>query len=140
MRTPLRRLTIGCLLLSGFGLVVWGGLEPGQAQSTPEVGPPLAQAQALWTGFWNAVIVGDLKDAQTYVHSQRQHLFPGAHHREELQQMASQMAHCRLDPNPFPAAPDEVIYRVLCEHRGETAESQVGLRRDRDGAWRLSVL
>lgn len=140
MRTRALRLTIGFLLLNAPGLVLSGWWERVRAQSAPEVGPPLEEAQAVWKRFWTAVIVGDLKDARTYVHSQRQHLFPGTHQTEELQQMASQMAHCRLDPNPFAADLNEVIYRVRCEHRGETAESQVGLRRDRDGAWRLSVL
>ncbi|HSF07241.1 MAG TPA: hypothetical protein VLG10_15770 [Methylomirabilota bacterium] len=139
MPTHLRRSTIGCLLLSGLQLAP-GGVPPGQAQSSSEATLPLGQAQAVWRGFWNALIVGDLEDARTYVHSERQHLFPGPHKREELQQMASEMAHCRLNPDPVIVALEEVIYRVLCEHRGETARSQVGLRRDRDGAWRLSLL
>ncbi len=128
------------LLLSGFALVAWPGSASGQAGSAPDVGPPFEQAQTVWRGFWRAVSAGDLKDAKTYLHSQRQPMFPGTHEPEELQRMASEMARCRLDPNPVSVAPDEIMYRVLCEHRGETAEAQIGLRRDRDGAWRLSVL
>jgi hypothetical protein len=139
VRTPLRRLTIRCLLLS-LQLAVPGGLPPGPAPSPAETSPLLGQAQTIWRGFWTALIVGDLEGARTHVHSERQHLFPGPHTREDLLQMASEMAHCRLDPNQVVEAPDEVIYWVLCEHRGETARSQVGLRRDRDGAWRLSLL
>jgi len=140
MWTHALRITICFLLLRSLGLEPPGWLGISHAQSTSEVAPSLEDAQAVWTGFWSAVIVGDLKDARRYVHSQRQHLFPGSHKMEELQQMATQMAHCRLDPNPFSADPNEFIYRVRCEHRGETAESQVGLRRDHNGTWRLSVL
>ncbi|MGH7310538.1 MAG: hypothetical protein ACREK6_17775 [Candidatus Rokuibacteriota bacterium] len=128
------------LLMSGLGIVAWAGSAAGQARTVPDVGPPFEQAQAVWKGFWQAVSAGDLNDAKRYVHSQRQPMFPATHGREELQRMASEMAHCRLDPSPVPIAADEVIYRVLCEHRGERAEGQIGLRRDRDGAWRLSVL
>jgi hypothetical protein len=118
--------------------VVLGGLLIAQPLLPP--GPSLEEATAVWTGFWTAVAVGDSVDAGRYVHSQRRHLFPGPHRPDELQAMATQMAYCRLDPNPRPVGPDEVIYRVLCQRGDETAESQVGLRRDHDGAWRLSVL
>jgi hypothetical protein len=136
----MRRFTIGCLVLGGFPLGVLCGSTTGWAQWPPENHPTLERAQTVWRAFWNAVSAGEFQEAQRYVHSERPHLFPGPGNREELQQMASQMAHCRLDPSPLAVAPDEVIYRVLCEHRGETAEGQVGLRRDRDHAWRLSVL
>lgn len=122
------------------GVLLVSGLEIARAQFSSPAGPSFEEAQAVWKGFWTAVIVGDLKDARKYVHSQRQHLLPGRHTPEELREMASQMAHCRLDTNPLSESVEEVIYRVMCEHRGEKAESQVGLRRDVDGAWRLSLL
>lgn len=133
MRENRLRIVIGCVfLVSGLGIA--------RGQFSSPAGPSFEEAQAVWKGFWTAVITGDLNEARKYVHSQRQHLFPGRHTPEELREMASQMAHCRLDANPLPVSVEEVIYRVMCEQRGETAESQVGLRRDVDGVWRLSVL
>jgi hypothetical protein len=110
------------------------------AQPLPSVGPPLSEVQATWKGFWTAVILGDLAGARKYVHSHRQHLFPGNKTLAELQELARQMAECRIDPAPFPVSLDEVIYRVHCQRGIETAETQVGLRRDLDGVWRFSVL
>lgn len=114
---------------------------PAAAQRPLElpVVPPFQEVEAAWKGFWSAVILGDLNGARKYVHSHRQHLFPGRQTLEELKEMAGQMAYCRLDPAPFPLGED-VIYRVLCQHGSETAESQVGVRRDLDGVWRFSVL
>lgn len=134
------------------------------AQAQPTL-PSFTEVEAAWTGFWTAVILGDLEGARKYIHSQRQHLFPGKRTLAELQEIAQQMAFCRLDPTPFPlslldeatarqfglsererARPlppgslDELIYRVYCEHRGEKAETQVGVRRDWDGVWRFSAL
>jgi hypothetical protein len=97
--------------------------------------------QAAWAEFWTAVILGDLNGARKYVHSQRQNVFPRKGQRiEDLQEIAQQMAYCRLDPTPFPIDHDEVIYLVLCEHGSERAETIVGVRRDLDGIWRFSVM
>lgn len=126
-------MALGCVLLAGtLGIV--------RAESRPEIGPPFEEAQAIWKGLWTGAITGDLRDVRRYLHSERQHLIPANSPIPELQQLATQMAYCRLDPKPVPVAVDEVIYRVLCERGGETAESQMGLRRERDGTWRISVL
>ena len=128
-------------MLAGVGFLLTAGAPcTAQAQLQPTAGPSFQEVTAAWNGFWSAVILGDLAGARKYVHSHRQHMFPGNLTVEELQDMARQMAYCRLDPTPFPLRQDEVIYRVHCQHGGETAETQVGVRRDFDGAWRFSVL
>lgn len=122
------------------------------AQTTPGL-PSAPEVEALWNGFWEAIMFGDLRGARRYIHSRRQHLFPGKVELKELQEMAYQMTFCRPDSTPFGlsekelaqlppsslAKVEEVIYLVRCKRGEETAATQIGVRRDVDGVWRLSV-
>ncbi len=109
------------------------------AQPAPPLGPPLAEVEATWTAFWNHMTLGDLDGALKYIHSSRRHLFPTTADVRKMQELAQQMAFCRIDPVPFPIGKDELIYPVHCRHGDETAETQIGIRRDFDGVWRLSL-
>lgn len=142
-------------MLTYFTLTL-GALRVAVGQPVPQIGPSLKEVEATWTAFWTAVSLGDLKEARKYVHSQL-HPFPGTRLTlEELQDMAYQMAFCRLDLTPFPLnllgeegmrqlPPGalenvrEVFYWVRCTYGDETTQTLVGLRRDVDGVWRLSL-
>jgi hypothetical protein len=101
--------------------------------------PSPAEAQAIWDAFWGRVLAGDLRGAYRYVHSSRLG-FPLQRPVEQLQEMARQMRHCRLRPDPLPASGEDVLFEVHCEHAGEKADILVGFRQDSDGAWRLTVI
>ncbi len=110
------------------------------AQSLSLVGPPFAEVENAWRAFWDRLRHGDIAGARRYVHTSRQPLFPGRTTVDELKELARQMASCRLDPAPVALDDDEVVYSLVCQHDGETAESLVGLRRDGDGVWRFNTL
>lgn len=124
--------TMMVMILSPAGL--WA--EQGQ----PQVGPPLAEVEARWTAFWTHVVDGNLTEARRYIHSSRRHFLPDDKGLAHLQDLAVQMAFCRLDPTPILFAPGEVMYRVHCRHGDETAETLIGLRKDFDGVWRFILL
>jgi hypothetical protein len=87
--------------------------------------------------------LGDLAGARQYVYSRRRHLAFRDKTLNELQEMARQMTHCRLDPVPVPfnlGQLEELYYRLECQRGDERVESLVGLRRDDDGVWRFSSL
>ena len=113
------------------------------ASATPSVAfaqvPSSAQAQAIWEGFWNRILAGDLPGAYRYVHSSRLGS-PLQAPVEQLQEMARQMQYCRLRPDPLPMSGEDVLFEAHCEHAGETADLLVGFRQDSDGAWRLTVI
>jgi hypothetical protein len=112
------------------------------AQLAPPTGPPFSEVEATWTAFWQHISLGDIEGAVKHVHSSRRHLLPTAGDLRKMQQAADQMAFCRIDPVPSPiqVRKDEVFYPVHCRHGGETAEGQLGMRRDFDGVWRISAL
>lgn len=110
------------------------------AQPAPPFGPPLSEIEATWTAFWNHITLGDLQGAAKYIHSSRRHILPAAGDLRKLQEVADQMAFCRIGPAPVPIRTDEVWYPVHCRHGDETAEGQLGMRRDVDGVWRISAL
>ncbi len=125
-------------VLSVVSLVLaWGMAQSQETQPVPAVGPPFAEVEALWNAFWTHVVDGDMMGAEQYIHSFRRYPLSTDKARSELQDLARQMAFCRLDPTPFALGRDEVAYRVPCKHGSETAESLVVLRRDFDGVWRL---
>jgi hypothetical protein len=123
---------LGALLV----LVALAGLAPGAALAQA---PSPTEAQAIWDAFWARVSAGDLPGAYRYVHSSRLG-FPLQRPVEQLQEMARQMQHCRLGPDPLPISGEDVFFEVHCEHAGEKAEMLIGFRRDSDGAWRLTVI
>lgn len=131
MSTRLARLGAALALIAGL---------PALAQDIPGVTPPFAEVQATWAALLDRLAQGDVEGARRYVHTSRRHLFPGGRTVAELQDFARQMRFCRVEPKPFPLGSDEVMYPIRCEHEGETAESLVGLRRDRDGVWRFITL
>jgi hypothetical protein len=98
------------------------------------------EAQSIWSDFWSRVLAGDIDAARRYVHTSRRHLFPFQQTVAELQEVARQMQHCRVQPEPLPTGGEDLLFEVRCEHAGQVAETQVGFRRDLDGVWRLSVL
>lgn len=86
-----RCIVVGCLLTVGVpGTIVSQPLSP--------TIPSLKEVEVAWAGFWSAVMAGDLMEARKYIHSRRRHLFPGPSSLEELQEVAQQMAFCRLEP------------------------------------------
>lgn len=101
--------------------------------------PSSTEAQAIWDAFWSRVLAGDLRGAYRYVHSSRLG-FPLQRPVEQLQEMARQMQHCRLRPDPLPASGEDVLFEVHCVRAGEKANLLVGFRQDSDGAWRLTVI
>lgn len=101
--------------------------------------PSSSEAQAIWDSFWARVLIGDLRGAYSYVHPSRMGL-PLQRPAEELQQMARQMQHCRLRPDPLPDSGDDVLFEVRCEHAGEKVDLLVGFRQDANGVWRLTVI
>lgn len=105
------------------------------AQFPPAL-PSTEEVETLWSGFWTALSLGDLRGARTYLHASQRSLFPGKLTVEDLKDLADQMAYCRLDPTPLPTT-KEVFYWVHCKHGDETAQRLVSLRRDWDGVWRL---
>jgi hypothetical protein len=113
---------------------------PTPASGQFHIGPPFAEVQATWTALWQRLGQGDVEGARRYVHSARQAVFPWRKTPAELRDLARQMRACRLDPRPLPIDLDEVMYRVVCEHAGERAETLIGLRRDVDGVWRFVTL
>ena len=112
------------------------------AQLVPPTGPRFSEIEATWTAFWNHISLGDIESAAKYVHSSLRQLLPTAGDLRQMQQAADQMGCCRIDPVPSPiqVRKDEVFYPVHCRHGDETAESQLGMRRDVDGVWRISAL
>jgi hypothetical protein len=135
MRVTAASVVVGLML--GLGVASAGAGEP-----LPQVGPPFTEVAAAWESFWAAVRRGDLEAARRYVHSRIRHDFPrsGTTAGKDLQDVARQMAYCRLDPTPIPISGEEVVYGLRCRHGTETAESQVILRRDVDGVWRFTSL
>lgn len=127
-------------VVGAFLVLTYGGLGGSEAQTVPGSGPPFSEVQAAWTALLDRLLRGDVEGARRYVHTSRQHLFPGRKTVAEWQEFARQMQFCRVEPTPFPIAPDEVIYQLRCQRGSETAESMVGLRRDRDGVWRFVTL
>ena len=117
-------------------VVTLAGSAPGVAFAQA---PSLAEAQAIWDGFWSRVLAGDLRGAYRYVHSSRLGL-PLQRPLEQLQEMARQMQYCRLRPDPLPMSGEDVLFEAHCEHAGERADMLVGFRQDSDGAWRLTVI
>jgi hypothetical protein len=94
--------------------------------------------EATWTGFWTRVTDGDLAGAQRYLHSSRRYPLSGDRMLAMLQELAHQMAFCRLESSSaMGVRDDEVAYLVQCRHGSERAERVVILRRDSDGVWRL---
>lgn len=131
---------VAALLLAAGAPGLPAALRTVAAQTVSPVGPPFAEVETAWLSFWNRLRAGDVEGARRYVHTTRQPLFPGGKTPAELKEAAGQMAFCRLEPAPFPLDEEEVLYRVLCQHGEETAETLVGLRRDADGAWRFTTL
>jgi hypothetical protein len=101
--------------------------------------PSSTEAQAIWDAFWGRILAGDLRGAYRFVHPSRLGL-PLQKPVEQLQEMARQMQHCRLRPDPLPGSGEDVLFEVHCEHDGEKASLLVGFRQDTDGAWRLTVI
>ena len=127
----MQRRLVTSLLVMGL---VWSAHGVALAQA-----PSRAEAQAIWDGFWARVLTGDLRGAYRYVHSSRLG-FPLQRPVEQLQEMARQMQHCSLRPDPLPISGEDVLFEVHCEHAGEKADILVGFRQDSDGAWRLTVI
>ena len=119
--------------LLAIALTVFGAAE------APAQVPSSVEAQAIWDAFWGRVLVGDLRAAYGYVHPSRLG-FPLQRPVEQLQEMARQMQHCRLRPDPLPASGEDVLFEVRCEHAGEKVDLFVGFRQDSNGAWRLTVI
>jgi hypothetical protein len=101
--------------------------------------PSGVEARAIWQAFWERVGAGDLRGAYRYVHSSRLG-FPLQRPVDQLQDMARQMQHCRLQPDPLPVGGEDVLFEVHCEHAGEKVALVIGFRQDSDGVWRLSVI
>lgn len=101
--------------------------------------PSLEEAQAIWDAFWARVRVGDLDGAYRYVHTSRRGS-PLQRSVAELQEIARQMAYCRLRPGVLPPLDEDVLFEVHCEHAGETADTLAGFQRDLDGTWRLTLM
>ncbi len=130
MRTPFLVAAV-CLALT------WGTAPAQEAPPLPAVGPPFAEVEALWNAFWTRVVDGDMGGASQYVHSSRRYPFSSEKTRSELQELARQMAFCRLDPKQLAMSRDEVAYPVWCKYGNETAQTLVIIRRDFDGLWRF---
>jgi hypothetical protein len=120
-------------------LLLVGALTAPPAGVVHAQAPSLAEAQAIWDGFWARVLAGDLAGAYRYVHSSRLG-FPLQRPIEQLQETARQMQHCRIRPGPMPMGGEDVLFEAHCDHAGETADLLVGFRQEADGAWRLSVM
>jgi hypothetical protein len=106
------RATAYCLVL-GVGLTLLTN-RAGEAQPAPATGPPLSHVEATWTAFWNHISLGDLQGAAQYVHSRRRDVLSTNPDLRKLQEIADQMAFCRIDPIPFQIQGDEVWYPVHC--------------------------
>ena len=101
--------------------------------------PSSREAQVIWDAFWSRILAGDLRGAYRYVHPSRLG-FPLQRSEDQLREMARQMRHCRVGPDPLPASGEDVLFEVRCEHAGEKLSLLVGFRQDSDGAWRLTVI
>lgn len=131
-----RRLATAALL----ALAVSPGPAIVGAQPPSSLAPSFSEVEQAWTAVWERLRQGDLAGARRYVHSSRRALFPGGRTVTELQDVARQMAACRLVPSPVLLGFEELMYPVRCEQAGETAETYVGVRRDVDGVWRFVTL
>ena len=136
MPTLATRLILGCLLA-----VLGTAAMPRRpdAQTIPGTGPPVSVVRATWSALWERLLHGDVDGARRYLHSSQQGPLLDGAAAADLRELARQMQFCRVESDPLPVAPDEVMYPVHCEHEGETAETLVGLRQDRDGSWRLVI-
>jgi len=123
-------------LVLPFLVVALAAQAPGAAVAHT---PSPTEAQAIWDAFWGRVLAGDLRGAYRYVHSSRVG-FPLQRPVDQLQDMARQMQHCRLRPDPLPISGEDVFFEAHCEHGGEKVDILVGFRQDSDGAWRLTVI
>ncbi len=132
----------GVAILVVIGLLGVAAPVRAGAQAPGSAGPAFQEVEARWTDFWARVRRGDLEGARRAVHSRVRSEFrdgfPQTTAGESLQDVAQQMAYCRLEPTPMPISGDEVAYGVRCRHGTETAESLVILRRDADGVWRFT--
>ena len=113
-------------------LVVLGATVPAEAIDPP----PFADAQALWTNFWTRMAADDVQAAKGLLAQLAYIRFPGSRSLAEWHDVALEMAFCRLEDAPQPAARDAYAYPLHCRHGDETAESAVILRYE-DGRWRL---
>ncbi len=122
-----------------LGLVALGlATAPAAAQTLPAGGPARAEVEAIWSGFWTEIILGDMRAAQRYLYSKYRHAFRGEENKTELQDIARQLSFCRIEFPPIGGG-EQVLYRITCEHRGEHAETFLLLLRDLDGAWRMAA-
>ena len=126
------------VLLGAISFALAGATAHAQGpQPPPPVGPPFAEVETAWTAFWTRLAEGDLAGAWRYLHSSRRYAPSGDTMLAMLQDLAHQMAFCRLEPSSAIGDGDNVMYLVKCQHGSETAERLVILRRDSDGVWRL---
>ena len=111
-------------------------------QHAPTPGPSLADVEVIWTAFWTHLSLGDIDGAAGYLHSSQRQLLDSTIDRRRMEEVADQMASCRLEPSapPIRRRPDEHVFAVHCRHRGETADSYLVMRRDFDGVWRIASL
>jgi len=126
---------VRCLVGFALGSVLWGSAWVAWPGEAPE-GPSLAEAERIWQDLVEALALGDRAGLLRLTHSARRHLVA-----DPLRPLSADEAHqlgfCQPQPGPLPSQDDEVIFRLRCEARGEQAETNLVLRRDVDGAWRV---
>jgi hypothetical protein len=129
------RQTTRCLRAIGFGGLLWVRAVAAFSGQPPEGASP-AEAERIWQALVEALALGDRAGVVRLTHSARRHLVA-----DPLPPLPADEAHqlgfCRPLPGPLPSRENEVIYRVRCEARGERAETNLILRRDLDGVWRV---
>jgi hypothetical protein len=129
---PIRILLGVTLSIAGSGIAVAQGA------------PSLQEVEAIWTALLDRLAVGDLQGAAAHVQARRvPHLLPApplsARDRRKLQHLVDEYAFCKIDAaSVIEINPGEFYYPLKCRRGNETAERYLAVRRDQDGAWRIS--
>ena len=99
----------------------------------PTDAPSLAQAEAIWQEWVEAVSLGDAAALRRLIHSSRRQLFTGPPSPD----LAYELGFCKPQQPVLRTGEDEIAYCLVCEGGGERVEELFYLRRGVDGVWRI---
>ena len=95
----------------------------------PTNAPSLAQAEAIWQEWVEAVSLGDAAALRRLIHSSRRQL--------PSPDLAYELGFCKPQQPVLRTGEDEIAYCLVCEGGGERVEKFFYLRGDVDGVWRI---